>query len=487
MSRKHDLLRKVKTAIDGRQMAARGDLWLVAVSGGADSVALLHALYRLSPELGLRLHVAHLDHGLRGRAAEADAAFVEGLAHELDLPVTVGRRDVRRLRRTLGLGLEAAARLTRYAFLAQTAAEVGAAGAALGHTADDQAETLLLHCLRGTGLGGRQGMLPLSELSGTDPERPQAGRWQLRLFRPLLDITRAEVEEYCRSEGLQFCTDASNYDRTLRRNWVRRELLPLLEEHSPGAKKALARSARLAAQDLEYLQGKVSALWPALARLEGERVVFDLAAWKRLHPVEQRYLLREAMRRLAGSVEDLSEAHIEAARRTMTSGAVGATVAWPRGVRLVKGYDEFALEGRPLDEPDEGPDAFPPLDVEIPLSIPGATVFGPWRITAELRDRRCSDADPWHADLDYRTLDHGLSVRGRRPGDRLQPLGIEGEVKLQDLMVNAKIPRAERNSWPVVVSSGRIIWVPGCRIAHWARVISDTLEVLCLRASRDAP
>ncbi len=483
------LVRKLKAAIERHHMASPGDLWLVAVSGGADSVALMHALHGLASELRLRLHIAHLNHHLRGAAADADAAFVQDLAGRLGLPATIGVREVAGLEPTLGRGLEAAARQARYSFLAATTTAIGAAGVALGHTADDQAETVLLHLLRGAGLTGLRGMLPVSELSGLDPEGPAAGPWRVRLFRPFLEVTRQEVEEYCRLNSLPYRTDATNFDPSLQRNWVRHDLLPWLESRSPGVRQTLARSACLAAEDLAYLQDIAARAWPGVACEGPDGISFDLVAWRALHPVEQRYLLREAFRRCRGTTEDLTEAHLSAALAIIDGSQVGSTITWPHGLRLVKGYTDFRL----TDEEPAGPSE--PCPPPLSLAVPGVTSFGSWAIEAQVCPARDLTADPWHADLDYRRVcppgPPALRVRARQPGDRMQPLGMASEKKLQDLMVEGHIPRRQRDSWPVVVSSGgdeaptgRIVWVPGVRIADWARVMPDTAEVLRLRTTR---
>ncbi len=185
--------------------------------------------------------------------------------------------------------------------------------------------------------------------------------------------------------------------------------------------------------------------------------------------------------KLLGSTEDLTEAHLRAALQVIAGRPVGAVVTWPHGLRLVKGYGDFVLTAEAPAWEESAPLA------PVSLVIPGVTAFGDWRIEAQIRPDRCGGGNPWHADLDCRLVcpdgAGDLTVRSRLPGDRMQPLGMEGEKKLQDLMVDARLPRALRASWPVVVSSGHIVWVPGIRMAGWARVTPETAEVLCLRAT----
>lgn len=478
------LLRAIRHSIAHYHMVRPGSLLLVAVSGGADSTALLDALHALAPSLGIRLHAAHLNHCLRGAASDADAEYVDQLCRSLGIPATIECREVASIQQRLHTGAELAARLVRYAFLAGVAAATGAAGVFLGHTADDQAETLLLHLIRGAGLPGLQAMLPVSEMSVLNPERPDEPPRPLRLLRPMLDVSRVEVEEYCRARSLEYRIDASNFDLSIRRNWIRHQLLPLMEQENPAIRHVLSRSTRLAAQDLAYLQGCVQAAWPRVIREDSSTasgsLVFDLSAWRQLHPVEQRYVLREAARRLLGSTEDLGEVHIEEALQVLEEGQVGASTAWPRGIRVVKDYRTFLLTARP-------PEPTPAPPIETPIAVPGTTSFGPWTIRAQITAGRCPVPDAWHADLDYRAVIPGLTVRARQTGDRLQPLGMEGEKKLQDLLVDARVPRAERDTWPVVVSSGRIAWVPGVRMAAWPRVRPETEQVVCLTVERASP
>ncbi len=275
-----DLWRQVFQYARRYDLFTPGAVVVTGVSGGPDSVCLLHVLRRLAPELGLRLHVAHLNHGLRGAEADADAAFVAALAAGWGVPCTVGRADVVALAEDAGLSLEEAARQARYRFLAEVAEAAGATTIAVGHNADDQAETVLMHFLRGSGVAGLRGMVARTRLTDyrlsvhrSGGAEEQGGRETLPgslfplppvalwLVRPLLVVPRGAIETYCREHGLQSRFDRSNEDTTFFRNRLRHELLPILAGYNPAIREVLAHTAEALAGDYEVLRAEVAAAW----------------------------------------------------------------------------------------------------------------------------------------------------------------------------------------------------------------------------------
>jgi len=258
-----NLLDQVRRAIARHDLIDRGSTVVVGVSGGADSVGLLHALIALAPEYDLRLHVAHLDHQLRGAAARADADFVRELARRWNLPHTIESRDVRTFARDQHLSLEEAARQVRYTFLIEAALAQGSQTIAVAHHADDQAESVLMHFLRGSGLAGLRGMRPKTRLADfgfqtVDVKRRSA---DLQLIRPLLDVPRAAIEAYCAQHNLSFRIDATNADTTYFRNRLRHELLPLLATYNPAIKAILRRTAEVVQGDYELLEAHRNFAW----------------------------------------------------------------------------------------------------------------------------------------------------------------------------------------------------------------------------------
>ncbi|MBN1964747.1 MAG: tRNA lysidine(34) synthetase TilS, partial [Anaerolineae bacterium] len=443
---------------------------IAAVSGGADSLCLLHLLTRAASDLGMTLHVATFDHGLRDQASADDADFVAATAQAWHLPCHHTSQDVRAIAQEIGLGIEAAARRARYTFLAEVARQVGAQTLIVGHTADDQAETVLLHLLRGTGLAGLRGMQPLTRLSVEHvlPGAPPVV--DLVIARPLLAFSRAEVEAYCAAHGLQPRHDATNDDTAYLRNRVRHDLLPLLESFSPGARTRLARTGRVLAADFAVLQAQVSAAFEqVLASATPAALTFDLARYHDQPLAIRRGLIRMALARLLPGQRDLSFDTVEHAVTVAQMGTTGSASTLPGGIVLRIEYAQLTLS-----LPDSGP-ALPdwpllPPDVQIPVAVPGETPLpdSDWvlytRWLAANEDPTAYFRQPFTAVLGFanQAVASGgkLVLRTRQPGDRMALYGLAGRTqKVSDLLINAKIAAAWRDHLPVVACEGKIIWV----------------------------
>lgn len=497
-----DLLRQVQQTIDRYDLIRGGEALVVGVSGGPDSLCLLHVLQRLAPVYGLSLHAAHLHHGLRGADADADAAFVRRVAAGWGLPLTVEALDVPALARAEGLAFEETARRARYAFLARTAAAAGARTIAVGHNADDQAETVLMHFLRGSGLAGLRGMLPRTPLSsyrllssGGDGSTGREGLpGTLDLIRPLLEVPRGEIEAYCEEHGLEPRFDRSNLDTTYFRNWLRLEVIPLLEQHNPQLRTVLGRTARVLAGDYDLLRGLLDEAWPRVVRQEGEKeIVFDLTEWRALPTGLQRSTLREAIHRLRRSLRNINFVHVEDALNVARDGTTGDRATLPRGLMLTVGYERLTVAGEARPEPLPDWPLLPPESEPVAVAVPGVTPLpgSAWAVEATLLPRTSLPAgwqdnpDPWRAHLDAGAVGSPLWLRTRRPGDRFQPLGMGGQApKLADFLTNQKVPHAARDRLPLLVAAWGIAWVPGLRLDERARVSDSTAEILVLRFLR---
>ena len=441
---------------------------VAAVSGGPDSLALLHALHCLKDSHSLSLHVAHVDHGLRTSSAN-DADFVRERAGSLGLSCTVVRVDVPRRRD--GSFSEAAARDARYGALVAVAVRESADAIALGHTLDDQAETVLLHAVRGAGLPGLRAM---SLLSDTPVDGPAA-----RLFRPLLAVRRAETLAYCQELGLAPLDDETNADTRIPRNLLRHDVVPLLERLNPRAVDALARVGETAGVALDFVEAALDDVWPSLATESDGAVSLDRERLCALHPALQRLAVRRAHTTASGSEGGLDAVHVKAAIR-LVNGPAGKEASTPGGVRIEALHDSLVFH------PPGGSPASPPLVGEHPLSVPGVTLAEGWRVEAQVVPMPASlDAPPSTAYLDADSLGGELRLRGRRPGDRFQPLGMaQGSKKLQDCFVDAHVPRGERDAVPLLVSPRGVAWVVGHAVAHWARVTPETARVLRVEVAR---
>jgi tRNA(Ile)-lysidine synthase len=488
---KSELLDCARSTIERNHLLSPGDAVVVGVSGGPDSLCLLHLLLRLRDECALHLHVAHLNHQLRGAEAEADAAFVARLAAEWGLPATVESWDVPALAQERRLAIEEAARQARYGFLSRVARAVGARKIAVAHNADDQVETVCMHWLRGSGLAGLRGMQIVSRLEelrldGEELE-PNGEENELLLIRPLLGISRTEIEAYCVTHHLQPRFDRSNLDTTCYRNRLRHELLPFLETFNPGIRQVVLRSANIIAADYSYLREQAAKAW-AEVTLDEEReaITFDLARWRALPLSLQRSVLREAIHRLRRSLRNINWVHIENAVQGLQTGHTGMVVTLPRELEATLGYERFTVASTGYKET---PPDMPCVCTELALHIPGRTPLpdSPWSIMAEVVDRHelpataLRQTQPWQAYLDYAVSGSRLSVRPRRSGDRLWPQGLGGKpTTLNNFMTNAKIPRAWRDTIPLLVSPQQVLWLAGWRIDERAKVTEKTTQVLVL-------
>jgi len=482
----HFLERQVSNAIKRAGFSNTGIMLVVGVSGGPDSTALLHALVAVRSIHGLNLHAGHLNHNFRGQEADDDAVFAEDLAHSLGIPVTVAREDPHEYQRQHGISsFEQGAREMRYAFLARIGKDADANAVTVGHTADDLAETVMLHVLRGSGLHGLRGMTEVSDW-------PWPGEGEgLVLFRPLLGVTKDQTADYVHGKGQTYREDSGNYMWRFTRNKVRHDLMPKLEQdYNPQVRKALVRLARTAAEELDFVEGELERAWPGVAAESEGEVRYSRIALGKLHPILQRLALRRGYVVVSGDATRLGERHLVAMVSLVHGGGGGRVLELPGGLLLRRQYGELVLtRGQELDCP------YPKLDGEYPLLLPAETGVetvvstGPWQVTmqvglAGVEDTRAGLKDAWTACLDRSVLGERVTVRAWRPGDRIQPLGMRGQKKLQDLFTDMQVPRHWRERVPLLESARGIAWVVGHRIADWAKVDSEAGEqVLRLRFS----
>ncbi len=446
-------------------MVEGGHTLLVAVSGGPDSVAMLHALYQLRDTFSTQLLVAHLNHSMRP-SGTSDGAFVENMVHGLGLPCVSETIDVPAYQRLHKLSPEDAARRVRYAFLQATAVEQRADRIAVGHTADDQAETLLLRMLRGTGLKGLSGIPPMRD----------------RIIRPLIRVHRHEIMAFLERHGIPFREDPSNQLRHYLRNRVRLDLLPQLKQrYNPRVVDSLCAMADLLAADEYALQSRArkefqSACLPS----PSGQVHLRLEALRTLLPALQRRVLREALSELTGGLQGFTHRHITALLRLLATGSGNQRLVLPCGVAVERRYNVLLIHR------DHRPSG---VHVDEPLPIPGECRIDALGIT--LVSRVCGRealAGPFPtgdiAWLDASKLGEDVRVRTRRPGDRFQPLGAAYSKKLKAFLIDAKIPRPVRDRLPLIVSPAGIAWVMGVRIADWAKVTPNTEQILTLEVMR---
>jgi tRNA(Ile)-lysidine synthase len=442
----------------------------VAVSGGADSLCLLLILM----ELGFPLCAAHFDHGLRPESA-GDSELVRRMAETLGVSFHTERGDVRREAAHRRATLEEAARELRYDFLARTAAACKAPSVATGHTADDQAETVLMHLLRGSGLEGLRGIRPRSQFHG------------VRIVRPLLGLTHAQTVEFCLAAGFQPLEDPSNRDPSFARNRIRNELIPRLREYNPQIVSVLGRLSDLAEAQTDLLRRAADDLWSRIS-LPSEPGVVRIAreAFNQSPLALRQAVVRRAVMEISGSLHDLAFRHVQSAVNFSLAPTSTRRSDLALGIEL--SIESLALVFR-RREPIPGPMAWE----QATLSIPGETEirqpdwkFSVSQIGAPATPDANPDRDPWLIRLDAEKIQTPLFLRSRAPGDRFFPAGMPGPVKLNDFLAAQHLPLAERNHWPLVCDSGGILWIPGFRVRAGAQVSSGSKQCVEIRVQRPA-
>ena len=475
LSRK--VLQKIRRTIHTHGLFEAGERVLAAVSGGADSVCLLHALLSLAPEFNLHLGVAHLHHGLRGKAADQDAGFVADLARRWQLPVFMGAADIRALKRRHGLCLEEAARQARYDFLSQIADQHHFYKIATGHQQDDNAELTLMFLIRGSGARGAGGIPPVREN---------------RILRPLIDLEREEIHGYLKANDLKWVQDATNQDRIFLRNRVRRELLPTLaQDYNPRIRDALARFARVTRAEDDWLESLTGPLLAtACLTRSATSLELSVAALAAFHPAARRRVLRRSLEMVKGNLRRIAYHHIEAALALASGSTRYGSLDLPDRIRILRYPDRLvvSLVQQPLRVLKPGLLPAPAEEFRYPIPAPTSETVSLTlpEIRGRLEFRRISlhkvpatrNAGQFVAFFDMDVLTFPLTVRNLRPGDRFTPFGMTGRQKIHRFFSNQKIARESKRRYPLVLSGDKIIWVAGLRMDQSARLTPATRRVL---------
>ena len=455
-----DLLSSVKHSVQKYQMLHEGDSVLAAVSGGADSLALLYCLLELRESFFLTLNVCHINHNLRGKESRKDADFVENLCQKLNLPLLSYSADVQS--EAKGRSLEEAAREIRYSFLYEAARKCGANKIALGHNQNDNAETLLLRLCRGTGLSGLCGIPPVREGEGA------------LLIRPLIETERAAIEAYLELKAIPFRTDKSNFDTGFRRNRIRHDIIPALQQINPQITLHLAKSAELLREDEKLLSELCcKILEDCLSKKDG-RFLLHIPTMLAQPRGMQKRLIREALLRY-GSLRNISQAHILQIESLINSQS-GKETHLPFDLRVRREYDyliflpetEAEIKGFCFDIPIDTPIYIPAIDRNVQASVITSKKMPFSSINFK---EMCTKY------FNYDKIKGSLQVRSRKPGDRIALAGL-GRKKLKDELIDRKIPKAQRDNIPLLAVDNDILWImdkynrtsdaylpkPGCKI-----------------------
>jgi tRNA(Ile)-lysidine synthase len=469
-------------SILSEQCGLNRDVPIIAgVSGGPDSLCLMSVLRKA----GYHIIVAHFNHKLRPDA-DADANIVEQTAARLNLASVIESGDVRAFADAEKLSLEEAARIMRYRFLMGQAHRLNAQAVAVGHTADDQVETVLMHFIRGAGLAGLKGMNYRTIINTFDPEIP--------VVRPLLDMWREETIVYCAANGFRPRHDPSNASLDFFRNRLRHLLIPMLESYNPRFREVLWRTSRSLAGDHEVLSGVLDGEWKTCVVQENEDcIAFDSASLVKRPVGLQRNLVRRAIERIRPEDLDVSYTTLARAARFISEEVHRARMDLTGGLHLLREGKLIYIVSGNITLPIERWPQMPHENQTIPLKIPAqVTLSGGWKLSCErwniaslaMEQARVNE-NPFQVWLDANAVSHALELRVRHEGDRFEPLGMDGHVvKISDFFINVKLPQRARDRWPLLCMGQRVVWVPGYRPAHPFRLTNSTRQALYFSMTR---
>ncbi len=466
-----DFLKQLNTGLIRSTVPDRATL-IVAFSGGPDSSALLAGLSVLSEKKCFKLIACHVNHQIRLDSSETDQLAAKKIADSLGVEFLATSVNVPKVSKQQKVSIETAGRTLRYEVLSQLFEEYDAYGVVTGHTKDDQAETILLHAGRGAGLKGLVGMRYSSTL------RIPKSATKLTILRPLLDISRSTIINYCNQKNIKPITDTSNTDRRYTRNKIRLDALPALESATPGAKNALSRLAENVSDDLEVVDWVVRRELEQAAHSEGK---YSRSIINRLPVYLIRRILMLAYRDHIGHSQQLERTHVSKMASQLLNHS-GTSMDLPNEVTFHVDKDSFSFSS---NDNDDCP--YPPPIVETSLNNCGFTqLAGGFAVTSELRNRpnELNTGNTWITYASPAVASLTLLLRNRKNGDRFQPLGMNPHVKLQDFFVGAGVPKRWRDRVPLIESNNSILWVAGSRLAEWGKVMPEHNEVTRLELIR---
>ncbi len=467
------LLKTVEQTIFAHGMLKPKDSAIIAVSGGPDSVALLHILYEIAPHFSLKLGVAHLNHCLRQKDSDKDADFVESLAANFDLPCYIQKRDIRRYQRENKLSLEEAARRVRYEFLDHIATAYQYNKIALGHHADDNAELVLMNLFRGTGTLG---------LSGIPPKRGE------KIIRPMIRLRRNDIIEFLNRNRLKYVFDRTNADTRHLRNRVRHDLIPVLKTaYNPNISDTLNRLSSIIRSEEEWIEDMVRPFFEkAVLRIRQNRIELSVPVLNRYHNALQRRIIRLAISKAKGDLRRIGFVNIDSVIDLLVKKSSFGKIDLPAGIRIQRNQDTILIFRAQRRTPDDhrdgdGRDAFSfeyQIETFEPVFIKEIKTYIRFSEMSieNMTDYRCTGQYANFFDKD--ALNLPMVLRNFRPGDAFSPLGVKGTQKLKKFFIDKKVPRKERLKCPILLSGGKIIWVVGHRIDESVKVTPATKNVL---------
>lgn len=468
---------KILETIQKHNMLSSGDRVVVGVSGGPDSLTLLHILMSLQERYNLSLYIAHFNHRLRGEESDKDAEFVRKLAEDLPLPFLIEEGNLGELVKEKKLTLEEAAREARYLFYFKATEKFRAQKIALGHNADDQVETILMRFLRGSGLEG---------LTGIPPVRG-------KIIRPLIECSREEIEEYCRKNKIEYRIDSTNREPIYFRNKIRLELLPLLiDQYNKNIKNNLLNLQIIVGEILQYLQKETEEIFTEIVEIrEGEKAVIDLTRMSSLPLVFKRRIIRKMIEEVKGDLNSINFIHIDRILRLTDDYSGEKELYLPKALRAKRVYQQLMVYK------DSFSNLYSPDDLSsfwaYFLSVPGYTEIKPLKMRVEIKELNFKEAETslsyqkkksplkFTEVIDQEKVKLPLKIRNRRRGDYFYPLKLGGKKKVKEIFIDHKIPKSKRDLIPILVDAeDKILWVVGIRLDERVKITTDTRKILSI-------
>ncbi|MBS6396388.1 MAG: tRNA lysidine(34) synthetase TilS [Clostridiales bacterium] len=445
--------KKVFAYLEKWNMVSPGMRILTGFSGGADSAALLQILWEYGRGHGIQVRALHVNHGIRGAEADRDQAFCEHFCQERKIPLRIVREDVGAYARRERISMEEAGRKVRYDAFEQELSQGLADRVALAHHQNDQAETMLFHLMRGTGLRGLRGMEPV----------------RMPYIRPFLCVTRREIEDWLIRKGISWVEDGTNQELDYTRNRIRHQVLAPMEQIRPGTAVHMSEAAERLLEMEDYLEQELDKIWESDVRKQGEVYGISLEAFERIHPVMQKLTVLRCLERLGGG-RSPEAVHAEQILR-LAKGRRGSRITLPGGCCAVLGYDEILLkQGYGIKRTEEPVYCVPGREYLYMGEI--------FRFTLENRDKNKEiPVNRYTKWFDYDKIKNSVILRTRQPGDYLELAGGTHK-KLKDYLIDCKVPREERDACILLADGSHIIWVAGMRISEGYKVTEETRRIL---------
>ena len=466
----NNLIFKIKKYLIGQNLVKNGEKIAAAVSGGPDSVAMVFSLNEIKKEIGFDLLVFHINHMLRGEESEGDEIFVKNLSENLALPFYSAKVNVINYHKNHKVSIQVAARELRYCNLNRFADLHSVAKIALGHTANDQAETVLMRILKGSGLKGISGIPPMREN---------------RYIRPFMEIHREEIIQFLDKNHINYLIDSSNLKNNYLRNQIKNKLIPSLEkEYNPSIVETLCRSSKIFRQEDYFISERTQFEFNKLVlKRDPEKIILDAQRFKTLHTALTRRILLEVIYQFPNSGRPVALKVVENILRVIGSNISGKTISITKNLLFKYQYNQLIFQSFKKN-------ISPLLIQQKKLAVPGKTkiteiekeatsnIISKNEIPNDFRNK-----GPFTAFMDFGYSGKDLFVRSRHRGDRFSPLGIKANKKLKDYFIDKKIPREERDSIAIIANHNAILWIVGHQVSEWAKVKEDTTDVLMVKVS----